>query len=136
MCSSLCFDKIEPECEPDDEFDYDEDNDPAEEITLKQKIQAVNYWKSAQKGKRAFSSVQANFRFLTNQSQLYRFEKQIENYGTRKDKLKMIWDYTLDEFKNAMLKKLPVHDNDLQRWAILKARTLEFTSFTASKFWL
>ncbi len=103
---------------------------------MKQKIEAVNYWKSAQKGKRKFSSVKANFRFLTNESQLYRFEKQIQNYGTRKDKLKIIWDHILDEFKNAMQKKLPVHDNDIRRWAISKARTLEFNSFTASKFWL
>ena len=86
-----------------------------EAITLKQKIEAVNFWKSTQKGKRKFSSVQSKFRFLANESQLYRFEKQIQNYGTRKDKLKIIWDHTLDEFKNAMQKKLPVHDNDLRR---------------------
>jgi hypothetical protein len=113
--SSLCFDKIEPQYEPDDEFDYDEDSNSEEGITLKQKIEAVNYWKSTQKGKRKFSSVKANFRFLTNESQLYQFEKQIKNYGTRKDKLKIIWDHTLDEFKNAMQKMLPVHDNDIRR---------------------
>ena len=87
---SLCFDKTEPEYEPDGEFDYDEDDEPTKAITLKQKIEAVNFWKSSQKGKRKFSSVQSKFRFLANESQLYRFEKQIQNYGTRKDKLKII----------------------------------------------
>ena len=66
--SSLCFDKTEPEYEPDDEFDYDEDGEPLEAITLKQKIEAVNFWKSTQKGKRKFSSVQSKFRFLANES--------------------------------------------------------------------
>ena len=73
---------------------------------------------------------------MTHESQLYRFEKQIQNYGTRKDKLKIIWDHALDEFKNAMKKRLPVHDNDIRGWVILKARNLEFDSFTVSKFWL
>ena len=62
------------------------------------------------------------------------FEKQVQNYGTRKDKLKIICDRTLDEFKNAMQKKLPVHDNDIRRWPISKARTLGYNSFTAWKF--
>jgi len=70
--SSLCFDKIEPKYESDyeDEPDYDdEDSDLAEEITLKQKIETVNFWKSAKKGKRIFTSIQSQFRFLTNESQ-------------------------------------------------------------------
>ena len=33
-----------------------------------------------------------------------------------------------------MQKKLSVHDNDIRRWAISKARTLEYNSFTAWKF--
>jgi len=35
-----------------------------------------------------------------------------------------------------MDKKLPVHDIYIRRWAVTKAKSLEFHSFTASKFWL
>jgi len=83
---------------------------------MKQKKEVINYWRNVKtRAKRSFNTMQVRYRFLSNESQLYRWEKQIENLGTRRDKLEIVWDYTLTEFKKAINNKLIVHDIDISR---------------------
>jgi hypothetical protein len=87
---------------------------------------------SGKKGKFKWQIVAARYRFITSERQLYRFKQQIDNFGLMKDKLKQIWDKTLDNFKSAMNHKLVVHENDIRRWALKEASTLNIPSFKAS----
>jgi hypothetical protein len=87
-------------------------------VSLEDKKKAVDYLKSGKKKKLSLATVSKRYRFVTSTQQLYSFEKQIEQSGSRVDKLKEIWLYTVQQFKEAKNKSLIVHDNDLRRWAI------------------
>jgi len=103
---------------------------------LKQKKEIIEYWRNVKNSaKRSLNQMQ-RYRFISNESQLYRWGKQLSNLGTRIDKLKDIWDHTLMEFKKAISKCLVVHDNDIRRWALSKAMEVNLTSFKASTFWV
>ncbi len=151
------FDEIEPELvsEPKYESDSDESEEsPAAEssqteslpsspikksrqqISFEDKKKAVDYWKSGKKKKLSLETVSKRFRFVTSIRQLRKFEKQIEESGSRYDKLKEIWPYIFQKFKTSKEKKLIVHDNDLQRWATKKKLELDLESFKASTRWL
>ncbi len=133
--TTLSFDIDEPEYE--EEVDYDDDDDDETfEIPMKSRREAVEYWMSGKKGKLKWETVSARYRFITNERQLYRFKHQMENYGTRKSKLQQIWNYTLTKFKDALEKKLVVHENDLRRWALKEALNLHYSDFKASKWWI
>jgi len=108
------------------------------DVELQYKIDAVNFWHSGKKKKLSFESVKHRFSKVPNVNTLYKWEQQIEKGGTRSDKLLQISNYVLDHFKNATEKNLPIHDNDLKRWA-LQARenvNLPRQFFTASTFWV
>lgn len=131
---------METEFDPeyDDEQDIDDQDEEYRIITMKQKKEVIHYWRDIKsRAKRSFNTMQIRYRFLSNESQLYRWEKQIQNLGTRKDKLKIIWDHTLTEFKKAINAKLIVHDIDIRRWALSKALEINLTSsFKASHWWV
>jgi len=50
-----------------------------------------------------FENVQSKFKRLKSKRQLYR-EAQLEEGGTRNDKLKKISEYVISQFKEALLK--------------------------------
>jgi hypothetical protein len=153
----LEFDEIEPELlsEPKFESDSDESEEspaaessqseslpsspikkPRQQISFEDKKKAVDYWKSGKKKRFSLETVSKKFRFVTSIRQLRKFEKQIEESGSRYDKLKEIWSYTFQEFKTSKENKLIVHDNDLQRWATKKKLELGLENFNASTKWL
>lgn len=80
-----------------DDFKIEENVDfdaPAdEEIDVEYKRKTVTYWKSGKKNKLKFESVQRCFKRLKSKRQLYRWEAQTMNNGTRLDKLKKISEY-------------------------------------------
>ncbi len=135
--STLTFDEVEPE--PEDivyEDDYDDDLDKSgKRISLEDKMNAVKHWRNEGGKKRVLTSVQSRYRYVHNETQLYKWERQIESHGGRYDKLQEIWEHTLNEFKKAVDRLLPIHDHDIQRWARKKARELNF-DFIASKKWI
>jgi hypothetical protein len=90
--STLTFDKFQDEI--DEEFDYEDEEDLNEGtyIPLKLRQEAVQYWESGKKKKLKWQSVAVRYRFVTSERQLYRFKEHVENYGTRQEKLKQIWD--------------------------------------------
>lgn len=125
-----------------DNFNIDENFDfcatPNEEIDEEYKRKVINFWNSGKKKKLKFESVQQRFKQVKSKRQLYRWEEQIMNDGTRYDKLKNISKYVLIQFQEAVEKSLTVHDIDIRRWA-LKARDevcLSSNLFTASTKWV
>ena len=97
----------------------------------------ISFWRNIKtRAKRSFNTMQVRYRFLSSESQLYRWEKQMQNLGTRIDKLKTVWDHTLTEFKKAANNKLIIHDIDISRWALSKASEVNLTSFNASHWWV
>jgi hypothetical protein len=157
----LVFDENEPEYENNgNEFQYlDEDYEDSEDsnterddseseassstthsspikkaksfISFDEKRRAVEFWESSQ-NKRKLTSVQKSFRFITSERQLYKFKKQVAEAGGRNDKLKIIADHTLNEFKSAKKRQLIVHDYDLKRWALNKQKEIKVEGFKAS----
>jgi hypothetical protein len=73
------------------------------QISFEDKKKAVEYWKSGKKGKLSLSTVYKRYRFVTSRQQPRIWEKQIEISGSRNDKLKEIWNFTIENSK--MLKK-------------------------------
>lgn len=109
-----------------------------EELSYEYKRRAVDYWRSGIHGNRKISSVQKNFRKVKSVTQLRRWAHNLNKGGTYKEKLTKIAHYTLNNFKDALNKKLPVHDIDLRRWA-LRARDLvqmPDPDFKASDSWV
>jgi hypothetical protein len=109
---------------------------PKTMITFEDKKKAVEFWNSGKNKKKSVATVSNRFRYIKSKQQLYEFEKQIEQGGSRNDKLNEIWLFTFQEFKKAKDMKLIVHDNDLQRWAMKKKFELQLENFTASHNWL
>ncbi len=56
--------------------------------------------------------------------------------GTNLQKYALITKYVISEFKTARNQFLPVHDLDLKRWALSKARELQMNEFKASPNWI
>lgn len=78
------------------------------------------------------------YKKVKNKRQLYRWEEQVANGGSRRDKLSQISSFVLQKFEHATQNSVPVHDLDLKRWAI-EAREDNHLSeqlFTASSKWI
>ncbi len=136
--TTLAFDKNEDDIEED--IDYEDEDEYGVEvqvrISINSKKEAVDYWIGGKKGKRKWESVANRYRFVKSERQLYRFKDQVENFGSREEKLKQVWHHTLENFKNARVKKLIVHDNDLRRWGLKAAGRINFLQFKASRSWV
>lgn len=88
------------------------------------------------KRRRTWKSIQRRFRTLPHQSYISRFRKYLEQHGTRRQKMQQIDRLVYDKLINAREQYLPIHDVDLQRWAVKIARELDFGDFKASEFWV
>jgi hypothetical protein len=74
--------------------------------------------------KHKFKTIQNRFLVLKRPQQFPRFNKYVENGGTKKQKLIEICKFIWDKFEKAHEKLLAVHDRDLQRWGRTKAKEL------------
>ena len=86
--------------------------------------------------RRTWRSVKHRFQTLPNQNYVSRFKKYLENNGTKRQKLQAIDKCVYQKLFEAREQYLPVHDIDLQRWAMKKSRELDFDDFHASEFWI
>jgi len=68
-----------------------------------------------------FETVKHRYRKVTKKELLYKWEAQIAEGGTRNEKLLEVSKYVLNKFQSALDKSVPIHDLDINRWA-LKAR--------------
>jgi hypothetical protein len=83
-----------------------------------------------------FSSVKRRYRLIKDKKQLRRIKKYVTQQGTKRQKLKQLDRFVLNEFNQARNKCLPIHDRDLRRFAVRKAREMNLLNFVASSSWI
>ncbi|GAV06574.1 hypothetical protein RvY_16540 [Ramazzottius varieornatus] len=102
-------------------------------VNLEYKKRAVTYWRNAVKKKRlTLATVQRSFDKVTSIRQLYDWEKQVVEGGSRLDKLKAVRLDVGKQFFLAKREKQMVKDLDLRRWALTANETVNLAGFTAS----
>jgi hypothetical protein len=85
---------------------------------------------------RTWKSIHHRFRTLPNQGYISRFRKYLEQRGTRQQKLQEMDKVVYQKLIEAREQYLPIHDIDLQRWAVKASREIGFDDFQASEFWI
>ena len=108
---------------------------PPDEISFEQMRAAVEYWQSGKKKLLNVDTVKRRFRFIKDRRQLYRFADIVNKGGSQALKLKQVWEHTCDLFKGSTAKHMIIHDNDLRRWALDKAREISLLNFKAKSHW-
>jgi hypothetical protein len=114
---------------------------PKLQVSFEYKEKAIAFWKNEKDGQvttnRAFSAVQNRHKKLKSREQLYDWQKQVDQKGSRIDILNIIWKATFETFESARRNNLTVHDADLKRWAIETAKNQQHQIiFKASNSWL
>jgi hypothetical protein len=84
----------------------------------------------------SFKAVQHRYRLIKQRSQLRRIRKYVKEFGTKRQKLEKIDQFVFDRFNKIRNSFLPVHDQDLRRLAIAKAKQLMLDKFKGSPFWI
>ena len=131
----------------DDTFVFDEnfsiENEKKDairnEFSIKYMTNVVNFFDekdSTCKRKHSYRSVQRRFKRVKDRNYIRRFRIHIANNGTQVRKLNLIDSFVYEAFSDVRDKLLSVHDIDLKRWAIKKAKDLFDTTFTASDHWV
>ena len=85
---------------------------------------------------KSFETVKHRYKRIKYSNYIIRFKQYLENNGTRYHKFEEITKYVMNEFRFARERALSVHEVDLKRWGLNKAREINFTEFTASNRWL
>ena len=123
--------------------DYEEkDNETPvfESFSLSYMKQALDYYDAInpKTGKRShiWKSVQNKFQRIPHQPYMARFRDCVEQGGTKIEKIDSLNDYVYNNFEQAQNLLYPVHEIDLKRWAIRKARTMSLHDFVASDYWV
>lgn len=129
----------------DSDSDYDDEDDSIEKYPkltsysfefMQKVIDFVDEKGSSGKRRRTWKSIHHRFRNLPNQGYISRFRKYLEQNGTRGQKLEEIDKVVYEKLIEAREKYLPLHDIDLQRWALKASRELGYDGFRASEFWI
>lgn len=113
-------------------------------VSFDDKLKAVNYWNSTKTinkrtgklNKMKVSTVQKAFSYVSSWQQLREWELQIDNTGSRNDKLKQIVSYTIGQFTKAKRNHLIVHERDIRRWSLKKNQEISLSNFRASHQWI
>lgn len=91
---------------------------------------------SSRKRRRSWRTVHHRFKCLPNGGYVSRFRKYLQHHGTKRQKTQNLDEIVSNKFVQARQQYLPVHDNDIQRWALRAARDFSFDDFQASDSWL
>ena len=84
----------------------------------------------------SFPSFRNRYKRIKFKQQLHRIKRYVDVEGTKNQKLERIDEFVFQQFTHARQFYLPVHDFDLRRLAIKKARSLNMAGFTISHHWL
>lgn len=87
-------------------------------------------------GNISFKTLQHRFKRVKHDVYLSRFRTYLQNMGTAQEKYRIISAYTWNKFLECRARKKAIHDIDIRRWALEKARELQLTHFKASTWWL
>jgi hypothetical protein len=85
-----------------------------------------------------FKSIKSKYKLLTDEKEIWRYQKYIENGGNNFQKWFEVSEKVFNKFKNAREKYLPIHDIDLKRWALEVGREVGLSrdEFKASDSWI
>ncbi|XP_029162654.1 uncharacterized protein LOC114934181 [Nylanderia fulva] len=108
----------------------------ADSVPIEYKRNAVEFWRSGTKKSRTLATIRNRFRKVTSLRQLRRWEQQVNQSGSRFDKLKKISTFTLNKFHEGIEKGIIIHDIDIARWAIRAQKEVNLLGFTASLSWV
>jgi hypothetical protein len=115
-----------------DEYDENEHSDIKNPFTLEE-MENIIEWVDQHPNAR-FATISHRFRKIKSMKYISRFRKYIENNGARLEKLKQIKEFMFNEFyRTRTVEKEAIHDDDLELYAIQKARELDWDTFQASE---
>lgn len=150
--STLSFEKDFPRVDAEyveDTEDWIEEGEPGpsssvcphpvdDGIPFDYKKKVVDFWRSGKKGHLKFDTVQVRYKKVTDRRQLTRWAKQVDEGGTRREKLIRVAKFTLKKLRNAVEAGLIVHDSDIKKWALEAWDEQESgdRSFKASSTWI
>ena len=103
---------------------------------MKEVISFADAKDSLGKRRRSWKTVKHRFRSIPDQNYISRFRKYLAQQGTKRQKTQNIEDIVYKIFLNAREQYLPIHDIDIQRWALQTARDMNVNDFQASSSWL
>ncbi|CAF3463547.1 unnamed protein product, partial [Rotaria sp. Silwood2] len=84
----------------------------------------------------AFQSLRHRYKNVNHTEQLRRIKQYVNAQDTKLQKLQQIEEFVYAEFARTSESFLPIHDLDIRRFAIKKARSLNLNGFKASHHWL
>ncbi|CAF4040341.1 unnamed protein product, partial [Rotaria sp. Silwood1] len=121
-------------CEPIDEYNLQN------HFSLDYMKRVVDYYDEINpirgKRKRKWRTAKHRFQRVPNPQCIARFRKYIEAGGAKQHKVDNVDIYVYDQFEHARHNFLSVHDIDLRRRGLKKARELNLNDFEASEGWL
>lgn len=130
----LISDSDDEKHDPDDSYEIEEEKHKEDsEISFEYMEKVVNY--SEKYPTHGFKSLKVRFKKLKHKIQFCRWKKYVEEKGRKSDKWKQINAAVFEKYRCARNLFHPVRDIDLQRWAIQKARQLNFV-FSGSSHWV
>lgn len=83
-----------------------------------------------------FTSLRSRYKRIKSKQHLHRIKQYVKEQGTKFDKFQRIDEFVYTEFMRARKAYLPIHDSDVRRLAIKKAREINLNDFVASHHWL
>ncbi|CAF0949298.1 unnamed protein product [Didymodactylos carnosus] len=84
------------------------------------------------KRRRSWKTVHHRYKLVPNQSYVSRFRTYLQQHGTKRQKINDIDEILFKKFLQARKQALPLHDVDLQRWALKAAKEVHLEAFHAS----
>ncbi|CAF1125358.1 unnamed protein product [Didymodactylos carnosus] len=88
------------------------------------------------KRRRSWKTVHHMYKSLPDQTYVRRFRKYLQRHGTKRQKTNNIDEVVFKTILEAREQALPLHDNDLQRWALKAAKEVHLEDFHASHGWM
>ena len=120
--------------------DYEEKDDETpvfESFSLSYMKRALGYYHTIKpktvKRSHTWESVQNKFKRISHQSYMGRFRDYVEQGETKEEKIDSLNDYVYSNFEQDRNLLYPVHEIDLKRLTVQKARTISLHDFVASE---
>ena len=121
----------------DDDENFDEDDDGGLAPTNDTKYSYDTMCTSAKYSKTyTFRSLRHRYKQIKHKEQLRRMKQYVNFQGTKVQKLQQIDKFIYAEFVRIRELSLPIHDCNVRRLAMKKARSLNLPDFVASHHWL
>ena len=103
---------------------------------MKEVVSFADAKDSSGKNHRSWKTIKHRYRSIPDQSYISRFRKYLNQQGTKRQKTQNIDNIVYKSFLNAREQYLPIHDFDIQRWALKAARDMNIYDFQVSYRWL